>query len=112
MKKIEAVIKPDRLPVVLDKISKFEHGSISYYDTWYRRISGDFAENLNQERNAHGFLYKTKVELTVEDDQVDSAISALCEGGYSGGGCDGRIFVMPVEQTLRIKSPESSDFHL
>lgn len=111
MKKIEAIVKPDRIPVIMSRLSQVHQGTINYYDTWYRRIAESNGEQHTHERNPYGFLFRTKVEVMVDDDQVDAVITAICEGGYAGGMCEGKIFVMPIENSIRIQDPQKEDFN-
>ena len=53
-----------------------------------------------------GFLPKVKLELVINDDQVDMAIEAIQKAAHTGKIGDGKIFVMPVEQVIRIRTGE------
>ena len=66
----------------------------------------------SQETNSRGFTLKVKLELIIEDEKVEEVINAIREGGYTGGPCDGKIFVYPVEHALKIQVPSKNDFNL
>ena len=53
------------------------------------------------------FLPKVKVESVLDDDQVDAAIAAIVDDAKTDKIGDGKIFVSPVEQTIRIRTGES-----
>ena len=53
------------------------------------------------------FLPKVKVEIVLDDDQVDAAIAAIVDAAKTDKIGDGKIFVSPVEQTIRIRTGES-----
>ena len=53
------------------------------------------------------FLPKVKIELVIDDDQVEAAIEAIIEAARTEKIGDGKIFVSPVEQAIRIRTGES-----
>ncbi|MFB6259372.1 MAG: P-II family nitrogen regulator, partial [Thiohalorhabdaceae bacterium] len=55
------------------------------------------------------FLPKVKVEVVLSDDMVDRAIEVIMEAARSGKIGDGKIFVTPVERTVRIRTGEEDD---
>ena len=55
------------------------------------------------------FLPKAKLEVGVSDDKVEEAVEAICKAANTGQIGDGKIFVMPVEQAIRIRTGESGD---
>ena len=55
------------------------------------------------------FLPKVKVEVVVADDRVDSAIEAITKAARTGKIGDGKIFVSPIEQAIRIRTGETND---
>ena len=56
---------------------------------------------------AMGLNEKVRFEIAVSDDFVDVTIDALCEGGRTGEVGDGKIFVMPLERAVRIRTGEA-----
>jgi nitrogen regulatory protein P-II 1 len=54
-------------------------------------------------------LPKVKVEVVVADDRVDSAIEAITKAARTGKIGDGKIFVSPIEQAIRIRTGETND---
>ena len=55
------------------------------------------------------FLPKIKIELVVQTEQVDLCVDAIIKTAHTGKIGDGKIFVMPVEQAIRIRTSESGD---
>ena len=55
------------------------------------------------------FLPKIKLELVLSDDQVERAVEVIIEAARSGKIGDGKIFVLPVEEAIRIRTGETSD---
>ncbi|HBT32952.1 MAG TPA: P-II family nitrogen regulator, partial [Pusillimonas sp.] len=55
------------------------------------------------------FLPKLRIELAVTDALVEQAIEALCQAAHTGKIGDGKIFVTPIEQVIRIRTSETGD---
>jgi len=55
------------------------------------------------------FLPKAKVEIAVEDSQLDQAVEAICKAAHTGKIGDGKIFVSNLEQTIRIRTGETGN---
>jgi nitrogen regulatory protein PII len=55
------------------------------------------------------FLPKIRIEMVIADDKVDDAINAICEAAKTGKIGDGKVFVLPVEQAVRIRTDERGD---
>ena len=75
---------------------------------------GGFSEGLKEAKGfsteyAVDFLPKTKLEVAVSDDQVDSVVEAISKAAHSGKIGDGKIFVSGLEQVIRIRTGESGD---
>jgi nitrogen regulatory protein PII len=56
-----------------------------------------------------GLAEKVRFEVAVSDDFVQTTIDALCEGGRTGEVGDGKIFVVPLEQAVRIRTGETDE---
>jgi len=112
MKKVEVFIKSEACATVLDRIDQINHGSIGYYDTWYRKIGTEQTRKHSSETNSHGFTLKVKLELIIEDNLVEEVINAICKAGSTGSSCDGKIFVYPVETAIKIQDHTKDDFNL
>jgi nitrogen regulatory protein P-II 1 len=55
------------------------------------------------------FLPKIRIELVLADDRVEAAVAAIIRGAKTGKIGDGKVFVLPVEQAVRIRTGESGD---
>ncbi|MGM0413467.1 MAG: P-II family nitrogen regulator, partial [Pseudomonadota bacterium] len=55
------------------------------------------------------FLPKVKIDVVVDDDQVDTCLEAITEAARTGKIGDGKIFVTPVERTIRIRTGEEDE---
>ncbi|MEZ5534780.1 MAG: P-II family nitrogen regulator [Thiolinea sp.] len=109
MKLIQAVIKPFKLDDVREALT--EIGVMGMTAT---EVKGFGRQNGHTElyRGAEyvvDFLPKVKLEIVVSDDQVDAVIEAVTSAAQTGKIGDGKIFVMPVEQAIRIRTGEQGD---
>lgn len=106
MKYIVAIIQPDRLDEVLDRLSAKEILLVTVTNVMGRgREKG--LEPVYRSHKEAGFLYrKVKLEIAVNDNFVDAAMEAVEGGARSGKIGDGKIFVLDLEQAVRIRTGE------
>ncbi len=106
MKKIEAVIKPFKLDEVKDALSEVGvHGLTAIEVKGFGRQRGH-TELYKGAEYVVDFLPKVKVEVVVDDDQVTKVVEAIERAAKSGKIGDGKIFVLPVEEAVRIRTGE------
>ena len=106
MRKIEAIIKPFKL----DEVKEALHG-IGIQGMTVTEVKGFGRQKGHTElyRGAEyvvDFLPKIKVEIVVPDEMVDKVVQAIVEAANTGRIGDGKIFILPVEETLRIRTGE------
>ncbi|MFS8893354.1 nitrogen regulatory protein P-II 1 [Thermostichus sp. MS-CIW-21] len=106
MKKIEAIIRPFKLDEV--KVALVNAGIVGMTVTEVRgfgRQKGQTERYRGSEYTVE-FLQKLKVEIVVEDDLVDTVVEKLIAAARTGEIGDGKIFISPVEKTIRIRTGE------
>ncbi|RWX44248.1 nitrogen regulatory protein P-II family [Candidatus Electrothrix marina] len=106
MKKIEAIIKPFKLDNVKDAL-----GDLGVTGMTVSEVKGCGRQKGHKEmyRGAEytvDFNPKIKIELVVVVDMVDKVVGAICESALSGKIGDGKIFVLPVEEVIRVRTGE------
>ena len=107
MKKIEAIIKPFKLDEVREALTTIGVQGLTVTEVkGYGRQKGQ-TEIYRGAEYAVNFLPKLKIEVVVATDQVDSVVSAISGAAKTGQIGDGKIFVMSVEQVLRIRTGET-----
>jgi nitrogen regulatory protein P-II 2 len=107
MKIVVAVIKPFKLDEVRDALTAVGvHGMTVSEVKGYGRQRGH-TEIYRGAEYAVSFLPKVKVEVAVATDQVDKVIEAITGAAKTGQIGDGKIFVIPIEQALRIRTGET-----
>ncbi|WP_025870601.1 P-II family nitrogen regulator [Methylobacillus glycogenes] len=109
MKKIEAVIKPFKLDEVREALSEIGANGLTVTEVkGFGRQKGH-TELYRGAEYVVDFLPKIKVELVVTDEMVDAAVEAVIKAARTGKIGDGKIFVSPVEQIIRIRTGETDD---
>ncbi|HET9701846.1 MAG TPA: P-II family nitrogen regulator [Burkholderiales bacterium] len=109
MKKIEAVIKPFKLDEVRESLSEIGVTGLTVTEVkGFGRQKGH-TELYRGAEYVVDFLPKVKVEIVIQDDMVDRAIDAIIKAARTGKIGDGKIFVYPVEQVVRIRTGETGE---
>ncbi|MES0860862.1 MULTISPECIES: P-II family nitrogen regulator [Ruegeria] len=107
MKKIEAIIKPFKLDEVKEALQDVGVQGLSVIEVkGFGRQKGH-TELYRGAEYVVDFLPKVKVEVVLDDDQVDAAIEAIVSAAKTDKIGDGKIFVSPVEQAIRIRTGET-----
>ncbi len=107
MKKIEAIIKPFKLDEVKEALQDVGVQGLSVIEVkGFGRQKGH-TELYRGAEYVVDFLPKVKVEVVLDDDQVDAAIDAIVSAAKTDKIGDGKIFVSPVEQAIRIRTGEA-----
>ena len=107
MKKIEAIIKPFKLSNVKDSLHELGISGMTVIDVkGFGRQRGSTGGIETTDSYDDEFLAKMKLEVIVEDKQVDQVIDSIKSSAYSGKIGDGKIFVSNIEQVIRIRTGE------
>jgi len=109
MKKIEAIIKPFKLDEVKEALQDAGVQGLSVIEAkGFGRQKGH-TELYRGAEYVVDFLPKVKIEVVVADDQVEQVIEAIVDAAKTGKIGDGKIFVSPVEQAIRIRTGEEGN---
>jgi len=112
MKKIDAIIQPHKLDAVKDAMKSIGVDGITVSEVrGHGRQKGHTEVYRGQEYNVD-LLPKVKLEMVVTDSQVESVLAALTEAARSGNIGDGKIFVTPVEEAVRIRNGDRGELAL
>jgi len=104
MKKIEAIIQPDKLDAVREALNDFEINLITITKVrGFGRQRGQKAIFPGSEYTTH-FSPKFKIELVLNDSDVHAASSLIARRAKTGRIGDGKIFIVPVENLVRIRT--------
>ena len=109
MKKIEAIIKPFKLDEVKEALQAAGLQGITVTEAkGFGRQKGH-TELYRGAEYVVDFLPKVKIEVVLSDDMVEAAIEAIIGAARTDKIGDGKIFVSPVEQVIRIRTGESGE---
>ena len=97
MKEIKAIIKPFTLEAVIEALREIKG---------LPAITISPAHGLSVERGSFDQVVKTKLEIMVTDELVESVVQTIQKAAHTGNPGDGRIFVIPVEETVKIRTGE------
>lgn len=106
MKLVVAVIRPDRLPAVLEELFRAEVKGLTI-----SRVSGHGGETERVETYRGTTVKmelseKVRIEIGVSDHFVNTTVDAIIAGARTGDVGDGKIFVLPIERVVRIRTGE------
>ena len=109
MKLVIGIVRPEKANDVLEALYKCEVSGLSI-----TRVQGHGGE-LDQVQTYRGTTVKMELsdkvrfDIAVSDDFVDPTITALCDGARTGDVGDGKIFVLPLERAVRIRTGETDE---
>ena len=109
MKKIEAIIKPFKLEQVKQALSEVGVTGMTVGEVkGFGRQKGH-TEIYRGSEYTVDFLPKMKLEIVVPDGLVEDAIKAIVAAAKTGKIGDGKIFILPIEEAIRIRTSETGD---
>ena len=107
MRKIEAIIKPFKLDEVKEALQEIGIQGLSVIEVkGFGRQKGH-TELYRGAEYVVDFLPKVKIEVALDDDQVEPAIAAIIDAAKTDKIGDGKIFVSTIEEAIRIRTGES-----
>jgi len=106
MKKIEAIIRPEKLGDIKTALATAGFVGLTTYEVKGRGRQKGIVLSYRTSEYRVDLLPKTKLELIVDDKDVDKVIDIICETGKTGNMGDGKIFIIPVEEVIRVRTGE------
>lgn len=107
MKFIVAIIQPDRVDEVLKALTDKEIHLVTVSNVLGRGRQKGIAEVYRSHKEAGSLLRKVKLEIAVNDAFVQSTVEAITRGARTGQVGDGKIFVLDLEECIRIRTGET-----
>ncbi len=109
MKKIEAIIKPFKLDDVKDALNEIGIKGMTISEVkGYGRQKGH-KEIYRGAEYVVDFIPKIKIEIIVEVSQVDEVVERIRQAAHTGKIGDGKIFILPVDQVIRVRTGEKGN---
>jgi nitrogen regulatory protein P-II 1 len=109
MKKIEAIIKPFKMEDVKEALTEIGVEGMTVSEVkGFGRQKGH-TEIYRGSEYTVDFLPKMKFEIVLADDRVQRAVDAIVQSAKTGKIGDGKVFVMPIEEVIRIRTEERGE---
>ena len=109
MKKIEAIIKPHRLDDVKDRLRQIGISGMTVYEVKGFGRTGGKTEVYRGSSYVVDFVPKARIEVVVKDSAVTEVVQAIITAAKTGKIGDGKIFITPVEEAIRIRTGEKGE---
>jgi len=106
MKKIEAIIKPFKLDDVKEALMDVDITRITVSEVKGHGRQQGHTELYRGNEYVVEYLPKVKIEIVVNDEFVEKAVDAIIKGAKTGKIGDGKIFISPIEEVIRIRTGE------
>ncbi len=106
MKMVVAIIRPEKFEAVKDALAEKGFVGMTVTEVKGRGEQKGIRLQFRGREMEVDLLQKIKIEVVVKDEDVDKVIDVICENARTGKFGDGRIFVVPVEKSVRIRTGE------
>jgi nitrogen regulatory protein P-II 1 len=109
MKKVEAVIRPDRLQAVQDALDSLGASGLTVTEVLGCGRQRGYTETYRGTRVNISLQRKVKVEAVVVDARVEAVVEAITGAARTGEIGDGKVFILPVDEAIRVRTGERGD---
>jgi len=109
VKRIEAVVRTNKVGDVCSALDKVGHPGIMVSEIEGHGTQKGVAQQFRGKTYQVEFLTKGVIQVVVKDEEVDKIVNAICEAAFTGEVGDGKIFIHPVTDVVRIRTRERGD---
>jgi nitrogen regulatory protein P-II 1 len=109
MKKIEAIIRPSKVPEVIAALGKVGHPGLMVTEIEGHGAQCGVETQVRGKTYKVSLLTKARLEIVVKDSKVKELIRAIRDAAFTGKVGDGKIFVYPVDNAVRIRTDEQGE---
>ncbi|MCI6995064.1 P-II family nitrogen regulator [uncultured Methanobrevibacter sp.] len=109
MKRIIAIIRPEKFEDVKRELVEAGCDGMTVSEVKGRGSQKGIRESYRGSNFCIDLIPKTRVEIVVNDDKLDLFIDRIIKGAYTGNIGDGKIFIQPIENVIRIRTHEEGD---
>lgn len=106
MKKIEACIRPEKMDTVRDALARKGVVGLTITEVSGRGQQGGITLQWRAGVYRVELLPKMKLEVVVDDEEVDTVVDTICNWAKTGKEGDGKIFILPVDNAVRVRTGE------
>ena len=112
MKKIEAIIRPEKLTIVHEALKEIGYPGMTISEVKGHGVQKGLVQQWRGRQYTVEFLPKVKLEIVVPDDAVEKLLQVIKENAETGAIGDGKAFISPVEDVMRLRTGERGDVAL
>ncbi len=109
MKKIEAIVRPYTVELIKNELNSIGIGGMTVTNVEGFGNQGGHTEVYRDKEMCVSFVPKSKIEIVLDDGHVEDVIKIITENARSGEIGDGKIFVLPVEEVIKIRTGERGE---
>lgn len=109
MKRIEAIIRPEKVAGVFDALKKVGHPGVMVSEVEGHGNQEGLDFKLRGNTYKVELVTKARLEIIVKESEVDTIINAIHKAAHTGNIGDGKIFIHPVEDAMRIRTGERGE---
>lgn len=109
MKKIEAIIRPEKLNDVLDKLEELGYSGVTMTEVSGHGRQKGVVEQFRGKEYKMRFIPKIKLEIVSKNTLVDKIVEVICNTAETGEVGDGKIFVWSLDDTIRVRTKERGE---
>jgi nitrogen regulatory protein P-II 1 len=109
MKKVEAIIRPEKLPIVRKALEDLGLGGVTITQVVGHGAQRGITQQWKGNSYTIDLLTKIKLEVVIQDHLLEPVCEAIKEAAWTGEIGDGKIFVIPVEEVMRLRTGERGE---
>ncbi len=109
MKKVEAIVRPERLGMVRKALEELSYPGMTVSEVKGHGKQKGLTQQWRGQEYKVDFLPKLKIEIVVLDEDVSKTLNAITKSARTGEMGDGKIFVLPVENAVRIRTGDEGE---
>jgi nitrogen regulatory protein P-II 1 len=109
MKKIEMIIRPDRAELVKAVLDEVGAGGVTVTSVMGYGAQKGSHDKYRGSEVPNNLLHKIKIEVVVKDDMVDDLVEKACAAIKTGSVGDGKMFIIPIDDAVRVRTGERGD---
>jgi nitrogen regulatory protein P-II 1 len=107
MKRIEAIIRPERLQAVKDALIEVGHSGLTVYDVQGHGTQRGISQQWRGQEYSVDLLPKVSIVVVVHDHELPDVVDVITRVARTDRIGDGKIFVTPIEQVVRVRTGET-----
>lgn len=109
MKKIEAIVRPEKIDKLMEKLEELGYSGVTVSDVEGHGRQKGMKEIFRGREYDIKFIPKRKLEIVVKDEMAEKIIDAIVQVASTGQVGDGKIFVTPVLDVIRVRTKERGE---